>query len=118
MPPDSATANNTLRKTQWTPERDAALHDLRNRGLSFTKIAAILGIGRNTVFDRARAAPQPTALPPAPQSPPRPIYPEFDPYRDPLPPGHVESWGAITSGTLLDSTPYIRVREPRACNIS
>ena len=39
--------------------------------------------------------------------PPREFVPRpEDPSRDPLPAGHPRSWGVITSGTLLEDTPY------------
>lgn len=32
---------------------------------------------------------------------------QLEPSREPLPPGHPESWGAITAGTSLAESPYI-----------
>jgi hypothetical protein len=66
------------------------------------------------------AAPAPPVQPPSavlrPLVPPSPVVPPFIVYvvrgrpgpddRPCLPPGHPDTWGRITEGTVLDSAPY------------
>jgi hypothetical protein len=87
------------RKLVWTAAQDTQIRRLRAEGASWDMIAAILGFTRWTVIDRGRRI---GARPPPREFVPRPE----DPSRDPLPAGHPRSWGVITSGTLLEDTPY------------
>ncbi len=83
----------------WDAERDERLRALRGAGMTWDGIAAMLGLGRNTVLERGRriGARRPTPV--------RRAEPE-DPGRPPRPPGHPETWGLLTRGTLLEGTPY------------
>ena len=87
------------RKLVWTAAQDTQIRRLRAEGASWDTIAAILGFNRWTVIERGRrigARPPPREFVPPPE----------DPSRDPLPAGHPRSLGVITSGTLLEDTPY------------
>jgi hypothetical protein len=62
-------------------------------------IAATLGMARWTVIDRGRWIG-------AHRPPPEFTPPPENPFREPLPAGHPRSWGVITTGTVLENTPY------------
>jgi len=83
----------------WTAAQDAQIRRLRAEGASWDSISANLGFTRWAVIDRGRRI---GARPPAREFTP----PPEDPSRDPLPAGDPRSWHAITSGTLLEDTPY------------
>lgn len=86
-------------KHRWTAAEDCQLRRLRCEGATWDAIAAVLHLTRWTVIERGRriAARRP---------PPEFVPPPEDPARDPLPPGHPRSWGAITAGSVLEGTPY------------
>lgn len=86
----------------WTDARDETLRCLRGQGRSWDVIAAALGISRWTAIERGRRIG--ARKPPAP--PRAASMPRAEPGREPLPPGHPVSWGAITAGTLLDGAQY------------
>ena len=86
------------RKLVWTAAQDTQIRRLRAEGASWDTIAAILGFNRWTVKRGRRIG--------APPPPREFVPPPEDPSRDPLPAGHPRSWGVITSGTLLEDTPY------------
>jgi hypothetical protein len=87
------------RKTVWTDGQDTQVRRLRMEGQSWDAIAAILGLSRCTVIDRARVL--------GVEQPPANVAPELDEVeRAPLPCGHAESWGVINRGTLLDGVPF------------
>ena len=87
------------RKTVWTDGQDTQIRRLRTEGAAWDSIALVLGLARWTVIERARAigAERPPAHAAAAQD-------ESD--RQPLPAGHVESWGAINRGTGLENVPF------------
>jgi hypothetical protein len=87
------------KKLEWTDAQDLIIRRMRVEGSTWDTISAVLGISRYTTIQRGRRIG--AEGPPADFSPP----PE-DPHREPLPPGHPRSWGAITRGTLLEGTPY------------
>lgn len=87
------------KKLPWTDAQDAQIRRLRAEGANWDCIAALLGLTRWAVIERGRRIG--ARLPPADFIPP----PE-NPNRDPLPPGHPRSWGAITAGTVLADQPY------------
>ncbi len=87
------------RKLMWTAAQDGQIRRLRAEGASWDTIADLLGLTRWAIIERGRridARPPPRTFVLAPE----------DPGRDPLPPGHPRSWGAITAGTVLQDTPY------------
>ena len=46
-------------QVKWTPERDAALRDMRAKGINAYEIGETLRIGRAAVYDRLRAIGEP-----------------------------------------------------------
>ena len=86
-------------KFTWTAAQDAQIRRLRAEGASWDAIAAVLGFTRWAVIDRGRRI---RAQPPPHEF----VQPPEDPSREPLPAGHPRSWSAITSGTVLENTPY------------
>lgn len=87
------------KKLTWTAAQDAQIRRLRAEGASWDTVAAILGLTRWSIIERGRrigARPPPREFIPPPE----------DPRRDPLPAGHPRSWGAITTGTVLENTLY------------
>jgi hypothetical protein len=86
-------------KLSWTEAQDLRLKRLRSEGVTWDAIAAILGVSRYTTIERGRKI---GARRPPPEYRPAPE----DPGREPLPPGHPRSWGAITTGTVLEGCPY------------
>jgi hypothetical protein len=83
----------------WTPCADTEIRRLRAHGASWDRIAASLGVSRWSAIERGRAIG-------APPPPPRPPAAASAAEREPLPPGHPVSWGAITAGTQAAGTPY------------
>ena len=83
----------------WTDAQDARLRRLRAEGATWDEIAAVLRMTRWATIDRGRRIG-------ARIVPPDFVPPPDDPLREPLPPGHPRSWGAITTGTVLEGTPY------------
>ncbi|MBW4090062.1 MAG: AsnC family protein [Proteobacteria bacterium] len=87
------------KKLPWTDAQDTRLRRLRAEGAHWDAIAALFGVTRWAAIERGRrigAFPRPAGFVPPPE----------DPERDPLPPGHPHSWGAITAGTVLEDVPY------------
>jgi hypothetical protein len=87
------------RKTVWTDGQDAQILRLRTEGAPWDVIALALGLARWTVIERARAIgaerrPAHAAT----------VLDESD--RQPLPAGHVKTWGAINRGTGLENAPF------------
>jgi hypothetical protein len=87
------------RKAVWTSGQDTRIRRLRTEGASWDLIALALGLARWTVIERARAIgadarpAQATAL-------------QDELERQPLPAGHVDSWGAINATTSLRDVPF------------
>jgi hypothetical protein len=84
----------------WTAARDAQLRDLREAGLTWDRVAAAMGLGRNSVLERARKIgvrmwrqAAPAAEVEARDRPPRQA-------------GHPQTWGMITAGTVLEGERY------------
>jgi hypothetical protein len=84
---------------RWTPPRDAWLCRLRLEGATWAEIAAELGVTLDMARERGRKL---RARRPPPGAPVR----TEDPDRPSLPPGHPRSWGLLTAGTLLESSPW------------
>lgn len=87
------------KKLVWTDAQDTTIKRLRAEGATWDTIAVTLRLTRWTVIERGRrigAQPPPTDFVPPPD----------DPNRDPLPAGHVRSWGALVRGTCLEGTAY------------
>ncbi len=85
---------------EWTDTLDTRLCLLRHAGLTWDGIAQAMGLGRNTVLERGRKI---GARRPAQ----RPVLAVADSRDRPaLTPGHPESWGLITAGTVLDGEAY------------
>jgi hypothetical protein len=87
------------RKTIWTQGQDTQIRRLRAEGATWDIIAAILGLTRWTVIERARHIGM--ERPPA-----NALAVVNDPEREPLPAGHADTWGAINRGTTLDGVPF------------
>jgi hypothetical protein len=86
-------------KRFWTSAQDTRIRRLRAEGATWEAIAEDLGLTRWVVIERGRRIH--ARLPP----------PEFvvvldEPGRDPLPAGHVRTWGAMNAGTTLAQEPY------------
>jgi len=86
-------------KRIWTDALDSQLRRMRAEGAGWDDIGAVLGITRWAASERARRIG--AHLPP-----PEFVPPPEDPEREPLAAGHPRSWGAITSGTVLQGQPY------------
>jgi hypothetical protein len=86
---------------RWTDEADALIHDLRLRGNSWDTIARALGTSRWAAIERARLIGAHVPLPP-----PARATRAVDTGREPLPPGHPATWGALIAGTLLAGAAY------------
>ena len=87
------------RKTVWTEGQDTQIRRLRTEGATWDVIALALGLTRWTVIERARAI--------GAERPPANAVAVLDESgREPLPAGHVESWGAINRGTSLEDVPF------------
>jgi hypothetical protein len=87
------------KKFIWTEAQDVQIRRLRTEGASWDTIASIMGHSRWAIIDRGRrigARPPPREL----------VAPAEDPARDPLPAGHPRSWSVLTTGTVLEGTPY------------
>jgi hypothetical protein len=87
------------KRIEWTEVQDMKIKRMRAESVSWDIIAVAVGVTRWTVIERGRRIG--ARLPPADYEPP----PE-DPERLALPPGHLETWGAIVKGTLLEGFPY------------
>ena len=87
------------RKNVWTEGQDAQIRRLRTEGASWDVIAMALGLARWVVVERARAIG--AECPPA-----NAVAFLDDAGRDPLPAGHIDSWGAINHGTSLEGIAF------------
>jgi hypothetical protein len=87
------------RKMVWTDGQDTQIRRLRTEGASWDVIALALGLARWTVIERARAIG-------AERLPANAAAMADESGREPLPAGHVESWGAINRGTALEDVPF------------
>jgi hypothetical protein len=87
------------RKTVWTERQDTQIRRLRTEGATWDVIALALGLARWTVIERARAIG-------AERLPANAVLVPDDSAREPLPAGHIESWGAINSGTSLEDVAF------------
>lgn len=81
-------------KLIWTDAQDTQLRRLRAEGVTWTVIAALLGISRFTAIERGRRI---GAQKPPPG--PRPFVEDLS--RDPLPAGHPRAWGPLVADTVL-----------------
>ena len=86
------------RKLFWSHGQDTQIRRRRVEGASWETIAAELSLPLRAVTARAHRLG--LARAPLPGRPPQ------DPLREALPAGHPESWGAITSGTVLEGQLY------------
>ena len=97
----------------WTKEEDDLILQMRNKEhKSWDVIAAAIGVWRQTAKDRGYVI---GALASISRSRPTELKVDRNLGRfgdggfwDSLPAGHPVSWGAITEGTLLEGTPYVR----------
>jgi hypothetical protein len=84
----------------WTAALDGEVRALRMAGLTWDAVAREMRLGRNTVLERGRRLgarrPRPGAEPAIEDAADRPAKP----------PGHPDTWGLITSGTVLEGVPY------------
>ncbi|HUN44523.1 MAG TPA: AsnC family protein [Acetobacteraceae bacterium] len=86
------------RKRYWTEGQDTQIRRRRIEGANWETIAAELSLPVQAVAKRADRL----GLSRAERT--RPLPP--DPTREPLPPGHPDSWNVLTSGTVLQGQPY------------
>lgn len=90
----------------WTAAEDEYIIQSVHAKVYYDKMAAHLGVCRNTVIERRKKLQVESRL--------LPSEPSVAPSRDapqgaarwPLPPGDPISWGAITQGTWLQGVPY------------
>lgn len=87
--------------TNWTAAIDNAIRTMRKDGRTWRDIGQVLTLSRDAVRLRGKDI---GAWRPAEQKKRIRIHPT--PTRDAYPPGHPETWGAITAGTLLAGVPY------------
>jgi hypothetical protein len=90
-------------RLNWSQPQDLQLRRMRTEGASWDEIAAALRVSRWSAIERGRkiGASQRHRSPdePAPCRAP-------DLGREPLPPGHGTSWGALIGHTLLHGQSY------------
>ncbi len=91
-------------KLCWTPPQDAQIRRLRGEGATWDRIAAALAVSRYAAIERGRLLG--AQLPPPEDAAEIEARYLRDPAREPLPPGHDVSWGAITCGSCLDGAAY------------
>lgn len=84
----------------WTDHLDGRLLALRAGGCTWDEAALALGLGRNTVVERGRRL----GARKLPKQAPAIVLEPLD--RPALPPGHPNSWGLLTAGTVLDGAAY------------
>jgi hypothetical protein len=84
----------------WTAALDEKLCRLRQTGMTWDALAVDMGLGRNTVLERARKLGARTKR--------TPLAAELEEARDraPRPAGHPDCWGLLTAGTVLEGEPY------------
>jgi hypothetical protein len=84
----------------WTEALDEQLRILREARLTWDRVAVEMGLGRNTVLERARrigARTKRRSLPvEATEARDRPARPA----------GHPQTWGMLTAGTVLEGEAY------------
>lgn len=86
----------------WTEAEDNRIREQRQARVSWDLIAAEIGLSRWTVIDHAKSLDLPAKLEPGVVALSRATEEWLnDADRDPLPPGHPETWGAITERTSL-----------------
>jgi hypothetical protein len=73
---------------------------LREAGVTWPALAKVMGLGRNTVIERGRRL----GARKLPRQLPLVLMEALD--RPPRPPGHPDSGGLITAGTVLEGTAY------------
>jgi hypothetical protein len=88
-----------LKRIQWTDEMDEQIRRLRWEWMTWDSIGTQLSLSRNTVLERGRKIG-------ASKSPPVAVVKAEAVDRPCLQPGHPETWGLITRGTVLDGAPY------------
>lgn len=92
-----------FRRLEWTDQLDAAISRMRHAEQTWEGIAAAIGVSRWKIIERAKIIGVWT--PPLPRkADPETFAPPDE--REPFEPGHPETWGAITRGTLLEGAPY------------
>ena len=86
-------------KLEWTGAQDTRIRQMRAEGATWEAIATTFGVAGSTVMERGRRI---GARPPPPDF----VAEMDDPQRDPLPAGHLRTWGAMNAGTILADEPY------------
>ncbi len=84
----------------WTGDLDDRLKGLREAGVTWDRIAAAMGLGRNTVLERGRKIGARRL---------RPLLatvPEEARDRPARQAGHPATWGLLIAGTLLEGEAY------------
>lgn len=101
FPPSRQRKGGMTARIIWTGPMDTAIKRMRAEAQSWEVIAAALGVSRWTAIERGRVIgarlPPPDAAPPLDNQD-----------REPLPPGHRETWDRIIMGTCLEGTIYRR----------
>jgi hypothetical protein len=91
----------------WSEEMTAELLRLRRLGLSAKEVSERLGISAHACWGQlARVGDPAKEIPPQPPPPGAVEGPERNSWGNAMRPGHPVSWGALTSGTVLDGLPY------------
>ena len=90
----------------WTPVRDVELLRRRAAGETWDQVAAALQLGRNSTIERGRVLGLEKRAYGAPAAVSTAL--EINDDRQPFPPGHPETWGAMTRGLCLEGTAYSR----------
>ena len=87
----------------WSQSQDLQLRRMRAEGASWDDVAAELRVSRWTAIERGRKL---GACRRDPTPDDREPYRAPDLGREPLPPGHKASWGALVGHTLLHGQSY------------
>ena len=86
--------------TVWTVALDERLTGLRESGMTWDAVAEAMGLGRNTVLERARKIGARLRRPAVATVP---LEARDRPARQA---GHPLTWGLLTAGTVLDGERY------------
>lgn len=82
----------------WTDAKDHKIKRMRSEGAKWDAIAAAVGVARYTAIMRGEKI--------GAKPPPSDFIPTIDPDREPLPAGHVLTWGAMIAGSCIDGATY------------
>ncbi len=89
----------SARRKPWSEADKEQMKSLRASGMTWHAMGLVLLRGRTAMTTMAQSMGL-TSLPSSRAQPP--VEPELSANRDAFPPGHPVTWGAITTGTVLD----------------